>query len=524
MHDTIPAANKLVTVSEMQAIEQAADARGHSYAAMMEIAGRAVADTVLDRQSGRPVVLVLAGPGNNGGDGLVCARGLHQAGVAVRVYLWKRPTEAERDYEHHYAKLTALGVPAAHHDADPEFAQLNAWLADADILVDALLGTGANRPIGGSLADLLTVVASRRSQLDVIAVDCPSGLNCDSGALDPHAVPADVTVTFAHAKYGHYLFPGAAACGEVRIADIGTPHDLADALSTFLLTTDVVASWLPRREGNSHKGTFGKVMAAVGAQPYPGAAYLACCAAGRVGAGLVTGAVAEPVWAVTAAKLAEATWLPLPATEDGFIDAAAAPLLTDHWAGYDALILGCGLGQRAETRTFVRELLGADGLPPSVIDADGLNHLAHLPDWPAHLPNACVLTPHPAEMARLCGLTVAEVVAGRWQLAREKALEWNAVLLIKGPYTVIAEPGGRLAVLPIATPALATAGTGDVLAGIIGGLIAQGVAPFQAACLGAAIHGAAGERCAAEIGLAGVLAGDLLPRLPSVIRWLAAQP
>ncbi len=518
-HD-LPAANKLVTVAQMQAIERAADARGHSYAAMMEIAGRAVADTVVARIQGATApVLVLVGPGNNGGDGLVCARHLIQAGLSVRVYLWKRTTDPANDYEHHFAKLAALGVPTAHQDTDPDFARLADWLEDTGVFVDALLGTGANRAIDGALATLLDRVNARRAHLDVVAVDCPSGLNCDSGALDSHTVWADLTVTFAHAKYGHYLFPGAAACGEIRVADIGTPADLADDLTAFLLTPDVTASWLPGRNANSHKGSYGKVLAAVGSKRYPGAAYLACAAAGRAGAGLVTGAVAEPVWAVSAAKLAEATWLPLPATDDGMI-AGGAQEVQDLLAGYDALVLGCGLGQSEPTRRFVATLLAASDLPPTVIDADGLNNLTQVDNWPAELPADAVLTPHPAEMARLSKLSVADVVARRWQLALEKAAAWQTVLLIKGPYTVVAEPGGLLAVLPIATDALATAGTGDVLAGIIGGLLAQGVPAFQAACLGAAVHGAAGERCAAELGSMGTLAGDLLPRIPGVLAWL----
>ncbi|MCB0043874.1 MAG: NAD(P)H-hydrate dehydratase [Caldilineaceae bacterium] len=519
---SIPPPNKLVTVAEMQAIERESDARGYSYATMMEIAGHATADAVLARVDGAAVVLVLVGPGNNGGDGLVCARYLYQAGVDVRVYLWKRGTDAAHDYEQHFARLMALGVPSMHHDSDADFAQLHAWLIDAAVVVDALLGTGSNRPIAGALAELLDAVAAQRARLDVIAVDCPSGLNCDSGALDPHAVAADLTVTFAHAKIGHYRFPGAGACGDILVADIGTPADLADPLTTFLLTPDVVTAWLPQRDENSHKGTYGKVLAAAGSVAYPGAAYLACSAAGRAGAGLVTGAVAEPVWAITAAKLAEATWLTLPATADGGIDASAAPRIAEHLAGYDALILGCGLGQSEGTRAFVADLLATPELPPAVIDADGLNHLARLADWPRRLPAQCVLTPHPAEMSRLCDLPLAEITANRWALAREKARAWNAVLLVKGPYTVVAEPDGLLAVLPVATSALATAGTGDVLAGIIGGLLAQGVEPFLAACLGAAIHGAAGKRCAAEIGPAGTVAGDLLPRIPQVMQWLDA--
>ena len=528
----IPNENKLVTVTEMQGIERAADAAGHTYATMMEMAGTAVAEIVRERWSGQASVLILVGPGNNGGDGLVCARHLQQAGVLVHVYLWQRATDTEHDYAGHFARLVALGVPTAHADEDPNLATLGAWLDESTLVVDALLGTGSNRPIAGQLAQILDAVRAAQTtratpddQFTILAVDCPSGLNCDSGATDPYTVPADVTVTFAHAKAGHYKFPGASIVGELLVADIGTPPQLSDSVQTFCLSADLLRPCLPVRSLNSHKGSFGKVMAVVGCVNYAGAAYLSCAAAGRVGAGLVTGAIAEPVWPVVASKLAEATWLPLPtgnADDAGFIGEAAAPIVSEAVNGYSALLVGCGLGQAVTTQHFLRSLLAHPILPPTLIDADGLNCLAQRPKWPTLLPHETILTPHAAEMARLCQLSVAEVRAQRWALAREKAAAWNAIVLLKGPYTIIAHPDGRMAVLPVATPALATAGTGDVLAGTIVGLVAQGVAPFWAACAGAWLHGKTGERCQDEIGLAGVLASDLLPRLPRTLRELQA--
>jgi len=520
----IPNHLKLVSVTEMQAIEKAADAAGYTYATMMELAGQAVANFVTDRALTAGAILVLVGPGNNGGDGLVCARYLHQAGAAVRVYLWQRRTDPEHDYEQHFAKLVALGVTAAHADDDPSFAQLRTWLDETTLLVDALIGTGTSRPITGQLADLLDCVRTTKAANPacvIVAVDCASGLTCDTGAVDAHTVAADFTVTFAYAKLGHYQFPGVAVTGLLTVADIGTPPQLADQIRTFLLSADLVRQFLPARPPVSHKGTFGKLLAAVGCVNYPGAAYLSCAAAGRVGAGLLTGAVVQPVWHVVANKLAEPTWVILPTgvdDENGVIAASAAPIVIKALQGYSALLLGCGLGQLPTTQRFVHDLLSdllsQPELPPTLIDADGLNCLAKQANWAQLLPSQCVLTPHPAEMTRLCNLAIDEVTAHRWQLAREKAAEWQTVLLVKGPYTVIANPAGWLAVLPVATAALATAGTGDVLAGVIAGLLAQGVEPFQAACLGAWLHGTAGQRCQAEIGPAGVLASDLLSRLP----------
>ena len=507
----------IVTVGEMQALERSADASGHSYAAMMEIAGRAVAEAILARY-GRVSCLVLAGPGNNGGDGLVCARYLHEAGAAVRVYLWKRATDPAHDYEGHFAALTARGVATFHADDDPDFATLREWL-DGSVVVDALLGTGANRPIQGQLADLLDVVnAARRTPFAVVAVDCASGMNCDTGALDPHVLTPDLTVTFAYAKAGHYLFPAAGATGELLVADIGIDPALAAEVRTFALDETTVQKWLPARPANSHKGSFGKVMLAVGSEAYPGAAYLSSAAAGRAGAGLVTVAAIRPVWSLVAAKLPEPTYVLLPEAhgKNGAVIAGdAATRLGKALTGYQALVLGCGLGNTPATQAFVDGALTQE-LPATVIDADGLNCLATLDEWPQRLPPSCVLTPHPAEMARLCDLSIGQVMADRWTLARRKAAEWRCTVLLKGPYTVIAEPSGWLAVLPVATPALATAGSGDVLAGVVGGLLAQGMGAFEAACVGAWLHGKAGFHCAQTIGLAGVVASDLLPTLPLI--------
>ncbi len=372
-------------------------------------------------------------------------------------------------------------MATARIEDDPGLATLNEWLR-CSVVVDALLGTGANRPITDELADLLKTVSAARTvqRFQVVAVDCASGLNCDSGAVDPLTLRPDLTVTFAHAKTGHYLFPGAGFVGELVVSDIGIPASLSADMRTFALSAGLVSSWLPARPADSHKGAFGKVMLVVGSEQYPGAAYLSCAGAGRAGAGLVTGAVACTIWPLAAGKLSEATWLPLPSTPvdeiQGVIAAEAAAAIAARIGAYDALVLGCGLGNAPATRQLVANLL-VQPLPPTVIDADGLNCLAQLDGWPAHLPAACILTPHPAEMGRLCGLPVAEVMARRWALATEMATTWNCVVLLKGPYTVIAAPDGWLAVLPVATAALATAGSGDVLAGVIGALLGQGLDP-----------------------------------------------
>ncbi len=576
----IPHHLKIISVAQMQELERAANEGGHSYAQMMERAGVALAKVIVGEfpAAEDTPVLVLVGPGNNGGDGLACPRPLHDAGYPVRVYIWQRRTEPEHDYQEHFGQLAARGVESLRADADADFTALAEWLHRAALVVDSLLGTGSNRPIDGVLANLLEQVGEVRQQrqqesedgagpLRVVAVDCPSGMDCDTGALDEHAVAEDSTVTFAYAKHGHFHFPAANFLGQLVVVDIGIAPALADEIQTFALAAAYVAPLLPVRNRVSHKGSFGKAMAIVGSVNYPGAAYLSCAAIGRAGAGLVTGAVPQPVWVPVATALAEATWLLL-SHEMGVINEDAVATINEKIGGYQALLLGCGLSHENATVDFVRCFLtrtrsgrssvlptpfqtGASedeegdailqalpatpfgairrrsqlpaatpSLPPTVIDADGLNCLALIDNWPELLPHPAILTPHPAEMARLCGLDVDAVRAQAWQLAQEKAAAWNAVVLLKGPYTVIAHPDGRLAVLPVATPALATAGTGDVLAGTITGLLAQGLDAFDAACLGAWLHGRAGELCEEEIGPGGVIASDLLGYLPVVMNEL----
>lgn len=562
---------KIVTVAEMTRIERAADAAGHRYAAMMELAGRAVAAAILRHMApwDTPgLALVLAGPGNNGGDGLVAARYLRQWDPrrAIHIYCWKRAPDGDANY----AAAQQLGIPITHVENDPELVALRELARQADVVVDGLLGTGVARPISGSLGELLAAIGEERAARrghrpadglhappgpsadaaaavdaltaagdfrflaalplphagspQVVAVDCPSGLNCDSGALDPAAVPADLTVTFAYPKLGHFVVDGPVACGRLEVAGIGADPELAAGVQLELATPARMQRLLPPRPLNAHKGAFGKALVVAGSTSYSGAAYLACTAAYRAGAGLVTAGVVQSIHGALAAAAAETTWLLLP-ERHGALAAAAAPVVLETLPGYSALLVGPGLTQEDEAVRFVGALLKArDALAsaPLVLDADALNALALADDWQEMLPPRTILTPHPGEMARLCRCTIAAVQADRIGLARRRAADWNAVVLLKGANTVVAAPDGYATVLPFANPALATAGSGDVLAGVIVGLLCQGLAPYQAATLGGYLHGLAGELARRDLGDAGVLAGDLAARLPLAIRQLRA--
>jgi NAD(P)H-hydrate epimerase len=343
-------------------------------------------------------------------------------------------------------------------------------------------------------------------------------LNCDSGALDKLAVPADLTVTFAGPKRGHFIFPGAAANGELVVADINISLALPEvaAVQTEVMTAGRASALLPKRRCDGHKGTFGWVLIAAGSARYWGAAALAGRAAYRAGSGLVALAVPGTIRPALATQLPEATY-PLISEQDKLGVDAAQAILADL-ATYQALLVGPGLD---DAGPFMTALLSGEkraALPPLVIDADGLNLLAELPDWPGRLPSSTVLTPHPGEMARLMGVSLGEVKGrDRVDLAQEKAAEWNCVVLFKGAYTVVAASDGRCAILPFANPALATAGSGDVLSGVIVALLGQGLPTFEAAVLGGYLHGAAGE----ESGLqAGLLAGEIADLLPDVMNRL----
>jgi NAD(P)H-hydrate epimerase len=437
------------------------------------------------------------------------------------------------------------------------------------VIVDALLGTGVSRPIEGSLAELLdqvkTVVAERRSleegplveparpMLDaefgpaVVAVDVPSGLNSDTGAVDPHTLTADLTVTLAAVKRGHILLSGPEVTGQLMVGDIGlTDEHYPQDVTLEMATPAKVAALLPPRPASAHKGTFGTALLVAGSMSYTGAAILAGQAATRSGAGLVTLAPPQVIHPIVASRLAEATYIPLPHAE-GAIAPEAARLLFSKLDGIDAMLIGPGLSQAAPTVAFLKEFLsgkaglpqravgfrqpGAEtpspdktpSIPPLILDADALNILAGLEKWWQFLPADCILTPHPGEMARLMGGTIKDVQARRLEIAGEMANRWQQVVLLKGAHTIVAAPDGRMMVLPFANPALAKAGSGDVLAGTIVGLRAQGLGAFEAAVAGAYLHGLAGELARENVGAAGVIAGDLVGYLPLAIREVCGE-
>ncbi len=519
---------KIVSVEQMRKIEAAADASGYAYAAMMENAGTAAAKHALKIFSADDLrVTVLVGKGNNGGDGLVAARVIAQESKAlVRCYLL-----GKRDDDPLLIAARQAGVHIADAEDDQGFRVLRQMVSSAHLVLDALFGIGIRLPLHGDAARLLQIahaaIQDVRSQPPgntrlpyVLAIDCPSGLDCDSGALDPSTIPADETITFIAAKPGLLTFPGASAVGQLTVAPIDMPADLPelDSQPQVLVDTELACQLLPPRPLNSHKGTYGTALIIGGSTNYRGAVGLSALAAYGVGAGLVTVCTENSVVNALSGHILEATWLPQETTESLPLDSA------------DALLIGPGWGQAQSNRDILNRVFAQESLPPLIMDADGLNLLAEMDQWWEKLPPYTILTPHPGEMARLTGLSTAEIQANRREIAVETAAEWGVIVLLKGAHTLIASPdNGQMATLPFKTDALAKAGTGDVLAGAIAGLLAQGMEPYNAAVLGGYLHGLSGEYSARQTGttrsvLAGQVAAHLGQALSQIERWSTIKP
>ena len=514
---------KTVTVDQMRRLEEASESAGVSTNTLMENAGLAVAEEAreaLDGVAGSRI-LVLVGPGNNGGDGLVAARHLRRWGAIVTAYL---VLQRQADDPKLRLALEREVVSASASD-DPNIELLDRELARSSLVIDAVLGTGRTRPLQGAVRVVMKRLSAARNScpgLTVMALDVPTGMNADTGQIDPACPKADITVSFGYSKAGHFQFPGAGVVGRLVVVDIGIPAELAEDIRMELLTDDWVKDRLPPRPLSGHKGTFGHALIVAGSRDYVGAAYLASQAAARVGPGLVTLASPSGAYSILASKLTEVIHLPVPEDQEGRLQAEAVPLIKEKFRQYTSLLVGCGLGRSETLVEFLRNLLYAAPQPslPIVIDADGLNNLSKIENWWRDLRCPTVLTPHPGEMSALTGVATLAIQAKRAQTALEWSAHWGQVVVLKGAHTVVATPEGMCRISGVANPALASGGTGDVLAGVIAGLLAQGLSPEDAACCGVHVHSTAGEAIREELGDAGTLAGDLLKALPRTLKMV----
>jgi len=516
---------RLATAEQMRECDRLAmESFGISGLVLMENAGRAVVE-VLSRRwgplAGREIP-IFAGPGNNGGDALVIARQLHQLGARPWVVLLAEPAKLRGDAAVNLQALKKLPVALEVATTAEDLAGLAARVLAGQLVVDGIFGTGLSREVSGCF--LAAVRLINRFAGPVIAVDAPSGLNSDDGTVLGEAVRADRTVTFALAKPGLVTLPGRVWAGKVEVVDIGIPREIYARLDfrLELLERAELATWLPRRRALDHKGSFGHLLLLAGSQGKTGAALLAAQGALRSGVGLVSACVPRELYPILAGALPELMTVPLPVSTTVAAE-ADLPVVTTALAGKSALVLGPGLGTAPETAALVRALYRDQSLP-MVLDADALNIMAADPAELAHPPGPRILTPHPGEMARLLKTSTVRVQENRWSLAAELAENHGVFVVLKGAETVIASPDGRLAVNPTGNPGMAVGGMGDVLAGLIGGLLCQRMSPWQAACLGVFVHGLAGDLLAEASGLDfAYTPSELAHRLPAAFRGLKEE-
>ena len=505
---------KWVTREEMRAIDRRAiEEFGVPGVVLMENAGRGCAEVVLDvlDQVEGDRVAVFCGPGNNGGDGFVVARHLANMGVGVDLLLFAPPGKIKGDALVNLEVLTSGSevVPIEIASAD-DLTRQEARVMAADVIVDALFGTGLGRDVTGLFLQAIELM----NELDkpVVSVDMPSGLSSETGVPLGWSVEATATVTFGCLKRGQALYPGFSYCGELYLADIGFPHGVLDDtdFSVWFMGLDVAFDALPERPEEGHKGTFGHVLVVAGRPGFTGAAAMTGLGALRSGAALATLAGMPGALESSMAHASELMGFTVqvddhgkPTDLDGLVEKAGT---------MDVVAIGPGLGTGEYARALVHELL-ARVKKPVVLDADGLNVLAGSRDLLKQAPAEVVITPHPGEMARLLGISTKEVQADRIEVARSTAKDLGVQVVLKGAHTVCAEPDGTVWVVPTGNHGLATAGSGDALTGVIAGLIAQGSSPAEAARLGAFVHGLAGDLAAEELGPRSVTAGDVLDGL-----------
>jgi NAD(P)H-hydrate epimerase len=522
---------KILTAAEMQRIDLlTTEGYGVPTLTLMENAGRGVVEFLLARLA--PLkdhrIVILCGKGNNGGDGLVVARLLREQGLRPHVLLFSAPTDLRGDAAANYARLLPSGPPDI--IAGPvTWRAMAPTLTNTTLFIDALLGTGLARPLEGFLLEVVRDINTQFPAAQVLAVDLPTGISADSGELIGEYMRADFSVTFTAPKVAH-VFPPACECmGEWVVKQIGTPAEALERDPGLVLSyaDRQGVAWIGKQRASAaNKGNFGHVLILAGSIGKTGAAAMAARSALRAGAGLVTVATARSAVPIVATLGVEFMTEALPETDDGAISLGAldGPLLDNLVARKTVLALGPGLGAHPETALFVRTVVNKYSLP-LVLDADGLNAFAGFMEFfrqNVRSTGATVFTPHPGEMARLTGMTIAEIQAQRVAVAREFSQQFGVTLVLKGFRTLIASPDGQITVNSTGNPGMAKGGTGDVLTGLVAGLLAQFPAHPVGEVAAAAVylHGLAGDLAAGELGQHSMLAGDLLEKIPAAYKSL----
>ncbi len=509
---------ELLRAAEMKrADERAIGELGIPGVVLMENAGIKVFEEIvkLGPQKSNKFVIVCGG-GNNGGDGFVVARHLASTGAEVIVLALVAKEKYQGDAAVNLQMLTHTSTSIYHILKETDLFLVDSSFKGTSLVVDAIFGIGLSREVRGLHKEVINKINSFSGK--VVSVDIPSGINADTGEIMAVAVKASLTVTFAFPKRGLYLYPGRNYCGKIKTVNIFIPSFLGEEEggNTYLVTGEKVASLLPIRLGDGHKGSYGRVFVLAGAPGYTGAAYLTSMAAQRSGAGLVTLGIPSGLNNIMESLLIEVMTAPLQETVNGTVSHNALSSILTHVKLAQSIAIGPGLAGKEEIRDILLNLMEQyEG--PMVIDADGLNALSKDTEKLSKASASLILTPHYGEMSRLCDIPILKIKKNSIEIAREMAQRWQVVLVLKGAPTIIANPQGLVYINPTGNDGMATAGTGDVLAGLIAGFAAQGSSPIDSAIAGVYIHGLAGDNVAQKIGSRGMIASDVLKALPKAL-------
>ena len=514
---------KVVTAQEMRQIDQQTiEQIGIPGAVLMEHAGSAVVRAIHQHFPECKHIAIVVGKGNNGGDGLVVARQLAHAGQPIQIFLVSPPESFAGDALTNLQIAQNLDLPITQVLSEEALQGLKSQLASSDLIVDSIFGTGLRGGVRGFIGNVIGCI--NEAGRPVVAIDLPSGLAADTGIAEGVCIQAACTVTMGLPKRGNLIHPGATLTGQLEVADIGFPPGVIDAKNVQINWTQPsdAARLLPLRPTHSHKGTYGRVFVVAASTGMTGAAALTSAGALRVGAGLVTLGTPKSLNSILEVKLTEVMTLPLPETGDGSLALTAKSHIIEAVERTKSVIaIGPGLSQHPETAALVHSLVRETDTP-IVIDADGINALSRSKDILSSLSSQTVLTPHPGEMARLIGGTVEALERDRIGIAQQFAQAHNVTLVLKGAPTVIARGNGEVWINSTGNAGMATGGMGDVLTGLIAGLMAQKVPAFDAAVLGVYLHGLAGDLVADSIGMDGLMAGDVLNSIPKAIKLCRA--
>jgi len=513
---------RLVSASEMRKIDGLAiDELGIPGTVLMENAARGATRVFLKHFNPSPgsLIVILCGRGNNGGDGYVIAKYLHERGMCVSVAVFCDMSAVSGDALINLEILKRMNIEITEITDDEQWISFSDTIQKVDFMIDGLFGTGLNSPVRGRFKKAIDY--ANASAKPIMAVDIPSGLNADNGQVMGTAIKADLTVTFGFPKPGMFVFPGADLVGRIALIDIGIPDVINHRLEAKydLVEPDEFIGLLYDEKKDVHKGTRGHLLILAGSEGKTGAAALSAIGALRAGSGLVTIGVPKSLNNIFEQKLTEAMTVPLPETEDKSLAIEAKDDILRLLDNKTALAIGPGLSTNPETVNLVCEVLKESELPV-VLDADALNALSMVPDSLNYLNENIILTPHPGEMGRLTGLSVEEIQSDRIEIARQYAKKWRCNLVLKGARTILSDPLGMIYINPTGNSALASGGSGDVLTGLISGFLARGLPAVKASLAGIYLHGLAADYLAQEAGEAGILASELSEVIPFLMKSL----